>query len=108
MYLTFLGLLAAIQSQPFGGPLIHLSPIHPPAVVLAVNKCENASKADLQAAEFWGSGLEPIPVSAISGSGEGRCGPVQWVLCEFVQYTGSHARRPSAAQVRGVGVEVLS
>ena len=39
------------------------------AVVLAVNKCENAAKADLQAAEFWGSGLEPIPVSAISGSG---------------------------------------
>ncbi|PRW61158.1 GTPase Der [Chlorella sorokiniana] len=41
-------------------------------VVLAVNKCENAAKADLQAAEFWGSGLEPIPVSAISGSGTGE------------------------------------
>lgn len=41
----------------------------PPAVVLAVNKCENAAKADLQAAEFWGTGLEPVPVSAISGSG---------------------------------------
>ncbi len=40
-----------------------------PAVVLAVNKCENVGKADLMAAEFWGTGLEPIPVSAISGSG---------------------------------------
>ncbi|EFN51402.1 hypothetical protein CHLNCDRAFT_37436 [Chlorella variabilis] len=41
-------------------------------VILAVNKCENAAKADLQAAEFWGSGLEPIAVSAISGSGTGE------------------------------------
>ncbi|KAL4446309.1 hypothetical protein ABPG77_003116 [Micractinium sp. CCAP 211/92] len=40
-------------------------------VVLAVNKCENVGKADLMAAEFWGTGLEPIPVSAISGSGTG-------------------------------------
>lgn len=40
-----------------------------PAVVLAVNKCENAAKADLQAAEFWSTGLEPFAVSAISGSG---------------------------------------
>lgn len=41
-------------------------------VVLAVNKCENAAKADLQAAEFWGTGLEPFAVSAISGSGTGE------------------------------------
>jgi len=40
-------------------------------VVLAVNKCENQAKADLQAAEFWDMGLEPFPVSAISGSGTG-------------------------------------
>ena len=33
-------------------------------VTLAVNKCENAAKADLQAADFWGLGLEPIAVSA--------------------------------------------
>ena len=38
---------------------------------LAVNKCENAAKADLQAADFWALGLEPIAVSAISGSGTG-------------------------------------
>ncbi|PSC70640.1 GTPase Der [Micractinium conductrix] len=41
-------------------------------VVLAVNKCENAAKADLQAAEFWSTGLEPFAVSAISGSGTGE------------------------------------
>eukprot|EP00887_Chlorella_sp_A99_P006783 scaffold2.g6783.t1 len=41
-------------------------------IALAVNKCENAAKADLQAAEFWGTGLEPVPVSAISGSGTGE------------------------------------
>ncbi|KAL4423769.1 hypothetical protein ABPG75_001070 [Micractinium tetrahymenae] len=40
-------------------------------VTLAVNKCENVGKADLMAAEFWNTGLEPIPVSAISGSGTG-------------------------------------
>lgn len=40
-------------------------------VVLAVNKCENAAKADEQAMVFWEMGLEPIAVSAISGSGTG-------------------------------------
>jgi predicted GTPase len=39
-------------------------------VTLAVNKCESPQKADIQAAEFWELGLVPIPVSAISGSGE--------------------------------------
>lgn len=41
-------------------------------IVLAVNKCENVRKADEQAAEFWSTGFEPIPVSAISGSGTGE------------------------------------
>ena len=41
-------------------------------VVLAVNKCESPAKADLQAAEFWNTGLEPFPVSAISGAGTGE------------------------------------
>jgi GTP-binding protein len=41
-------------------------------VLLAVNKCENAAKADLQAAEFWETGLEPIALSAISGTGTGE------------------------------------
>jgi GTP-binding protein len=40
-------------------------------VSLAVNKCENSAKADLQAAEFWELGLEPVAVSAISGLGTG-------------------------------------
>ena len=42
-----------------------------PQVSLAVNKCENAAVADQQAADFWALGLEPIAVSAISGSGTG-------------------------------------
>ncbi len=40
-------------------------------VVLAVNKCENVQKADEQAADFWALGHQPLPVSAISGSGTG-------------------------------------
>ena len=39
------------------------------SVTLAVNKCENVGKADEQAAVFWEFGIEPIAVSAISGSG---------------------------------------
>ena len=42
-----------------------------PQVTLAVNKCENVAVADQQAADFWALGLEPIAVSAISGSGTG-------------------------------------
>ena len=42
--------------------------------MLAVNKCDNVAKADLLAAEFWALGLEPVAVSAISGSG--GCGPL--------------------------------
>mmetsp|Transcript_35551 Transcript_35551/g.100626 ORF Transcript_35551/g.100626 Transcript_35551/m.100626 type:complete len:628 (-) Transcript_35551:196-2079(-) len=41
-------------------------------VVLAVNKCENTQKADLQASEFWELGLQPYPLSAISGTGTGE------------------------------------
>lgn len=40
-------------------------------VTLAVNKCENLAKADEQASAFWELGIEPIAVSAISGSGTG-------------------------------------
>jgi len=40
-------------------------------VLLAVNKCENVALADVQAADFWALGLEPVAVSAISGSGSG-------------------------------------
>lgn len=40
-------------------------------VVLAVNKCENYKVADQQAAGFWELGMEPFPVSAISGLGTG-------------------------------------
>ncbi|EIE26647.1 P-loop containing nucleoside triphosphate hydrolase protein [Coccomyxa subellipsoidea C-169] len=42
-------------------------PVH-----LAINKCENPQKADLQVSEFWALGLEPIAVSAISGTGTGE------------------------------------
>lgn len=41
-------------------------------VMLAINKCENPQKADIQAADFWALGLEPIALSAISGSGTGE------------------------------------
>lgn len=41
-------------------------------VVLAVNKCENAQKADLMASEFWELGLEPLALSALSGTGTGE------------------------------------
>ncbi len=40
-------------------------------VILAVNKCDNAAKADLAASEFWELGLEPRPISAINGFGTG-------------------------------------
>eukprot|EP00210_Caulerpa_lentillifera_P000067 g63.t1 len=40
-------------------------------VVMAVNKCDNGSTADIEAAAFWELGIEPYPVSAISGLGTG-------------------------------------
>eukprot|EP00798_Chlamydomonas_sp_ICE-L_P015516 gene15516-21605_t len=40
-------------------------------VLLAVNKCENPAKADLQVADFWELGLVPVGLSAISGTGTG-------------------------------------
>ncbi|XP_054820963.1 uncharacterized protein LOC129319892 [Prosopis cineraria] len=41
------------------------------SVILAVNKCESPRKGIIQASEFWSLGFEPIPVSAISGTGTG-------------------------------------
>ena len=53
--------------------LMWLRQSHPgKAVTLAVNKCENVGKADEQASVFWEFGIEPIAVSAISGSGTGE------------------------------------
>jgi GTP-binding protein len=53
--------------------LIWLRRTHPnKPITLAVNKCENVRKADEQIAEFWETGLEPLAVSAISGSGTGE------------------------------------
>ncbi|MED6172788.1 hypothetical protein PIB30_118131 [Stylosanthes scabra] len=40
-------------------------------VILAVNKCESPRKGIMQASEFWSLGFEPIPISAISGTGTG-------------------------------------
>ncbi|CAK8575860.1 unnamed protein product [Lathyrus sativus] len=41
-------------------------------IILAVNKCESPRKRIMQASEFWALGFEPIPVSAISGTGTGE------------------------------------
>jgi GTPase len=40
-------------------------------VVLAVNKCESATRGELQASLFWEFGHEPLAISAISGTGTG-------------------------------------
>jgi len=40
-------------------------------LVLAVNKCENVAQQDMMLSPFWSMGLEPVPVSAISGTGSG-------------------------------------
>ena len=40
-------------------------------VILAINKCESSSQGDVLAAQFWGYGMEPLAVSAISGTGTG-------------------------------------
>ncbi|KAK9803201.1 hypothetical protein WJX73_002761 [Symbiochloris irregularis] len=40
-------------------------------LMLVVNKCESSRSGEMQAADFWTLGLEPMPVSAISGSGTG-------------------------------------
>ncbi|KAK7341636.1 hypothetical protein VNO80_24573 [Phaseolus coccineus] len=41
-------------------------------VILAVNKCESPRKRIIQASEFWSLGFEPLPISAISGTGTGE------------------------------------
>ncbi|XP_057483892.1 uncharacterized protein LOC130770429 isoform X1 [Actinidia eriantha] len=40
-------------------------------IILAVNKCESPRKGILQASEFWSLGFQPLPISAISGTGTG-------------------------------------
>lgn len=40
-------------------------------VILAVNKCENPARVDLQLAPFWELGFEPVPVSAVTGAFSG-------------------------------------
>ncbi|GAQ82831.1 hypothetical protein KFL_001260010 [Klebsormidium nitens] len=41
-------------------------------ITLAVNKCESPVRGQLQAAEFWPLGYEPVPVSAITATGTGE------------------------------------
>ncbi|KAE9616578.1 putative GTP-binding protein EngA [Lupinus albus] len=41
-------------------------------IILAVNKCESPKKGTMQTYEFWSLGFEPIPISAISGTGTGE------------------------------------
>lgn len=40
-------------------------------VVLAANKCDNSAVAASAVSDLWSSGMEPWPVSALSGSGTG-------------------------------------
>ena len=40
-------------------------------LLLAVNKCDNSARAAAAIADAWQCGVEPIPVSALSGSGSG-------------------------------------
>ena len=40
-------------------------------IVFAINKCESQLEGDLLAAQFWSYGLQPIAVSAKSGTGSG-------------------------------------
>ena len=40
-------------------------------VLLAANKCDNSAVAATAVADLWSSGMEPWPVSALSGSGTG-------------------------------------
>lgn len=40
-------------------------------LLLAVNKCDNSARAAAAIADAWQAGVEPIPVSALSGSGSG-------------------------------------
>ncbi|XP_016509858.1 uncharacterized protein LOC107827276 [Nicotiana tabacum] len=41
-------------------------------IILAVNKCESPRKGISQASEFWSLGFDPLPVSALSGTGTGE------------------------------------
>ncbi|KAL6966467.1 hypothetical protein U1Q18_032247 [Sarracenia purpurea var. burkii] len=41
-------------------------------IILAVNKCESPRKGVMQASEFWSFGFQPLPISALSGTGTGE------------------------------------
>lgn len=41
-------------------------------IILAVNKCESPRKGVMQASEFWSLGYDPLPVSAVTGTGTGE------------------------------------
>lgn len=41
-------------------------------VILAVNKCESPRKGFMQASEFWSLGFQPMPISALTGTGTGE------------------------------------
>lgn len=71
-------------------------------VVLAVNKCENVQKAELQAAMFWELGMEPLAVSAISGFGTGdlldqilKQMPVSWAFSLVMPHWRLSCRSPA-------------
>ncbi len=63
-------------------------------VLLAVNKCESAEQALIQAAEFWRLGLgEPYPISAIHGSGTGE------LLDELMNYLPPSTELPDTDEI---------
>ncbi|KAF7120006.1 hypothetical protein RHSIM_Rhsim13G0221900 [Rhododendron simsii] len=41
-------------------------------VILAVNKCESPRKGFMQASDFWSLGFQPMPISALTGTGTGE------------------------------------
>ncbi|XP_058199336.1 uncharacterized protein LOC131314594 isoform X2 [Rhododendron vialii] len=41
-------------------------------VILAVNKCESPCKGFMQASDFWSLGFQPMPISALTGTGTGE------------------------------------
>ncbi|KAI3838063.1 hypothetical protein MKW98_009014 [Papaver atlanticum] len=41
-------------------------------IILAVNKCESPRKGVMQASEFWSLGYDPLPISAVTGTGTGE------------------------------------
>ncbi|CAJ2678948.1 unnamed protein product [Trifolium pratense] len=82
------------------------------SIILAVNKCESPRKRIMQVSEFWSLGFEPIPISAISGSGTGElldlvCSGIQKVE-KFHLIDTAGIRKRTAVASAGSTTEALS